>query len=66
VTIGSSRLRMHTNQYELKVGASRKMEAFKGTLIVIRKLQVKMPKMSFPMIIIFTLQIPKKSGGSHI
>ncbi len=57
---------MHTNQYELKMGASRKMEAFKGTLIVIRKLQIKMPKMSFPTSINFTLQIPKKSGGSHI
>jgi hypothetical protein len=42
------------------------MEAFKGTLIVIRKLQVKMPKISFPTIIIFAIQIPKKSGGSHI
>jgi hypothetical protein len=35
VTVGSSRLRMHKNQYDLKMGASRKMEAFKGTLIVI-------------------------------
>jgi hypothetical protein len=66
MTVGSSRPRIHTNQYELKMGASRKMEAFKETLIVIRKLQVKMPKMSFPTIITFILQIPKKSGGSHI
>jgi hypothetical protein len=35
VTVASSRLRMPKNQYELKMGASRKMKAIKKTLIVI-------------------------------